>query len=577
MIKLDNKIQSTLEELNNLVKESSQGAGMRAIQQGMQNLNEAVEAAVVHVQVLHLSQNSDEDWKSLFTWLGQAEQADTLLDQIKREESPDLHLNFGPVKVQLHIHAFENVHSREVGALGDSLIICLINKEDIAAGEWQEMLSSVLTNGAWVWLIKPEEKALDSSFSNDLEEQCLGIQQLNWSELGGAHSLPTLFEDKAFQEKIYIAFNYSCVSAMDSLLSVFNLAMEQEERNLKAKRVLNQQQVIKLQSDSGSSLQDVLAQLKTFTNQQLNQVEKGVLQSMEDAVRPQIGSFTKEVEALVDELESLDEEKGSKQTRLYIPDNIQRSFQESVSRFFQTMGQENLVILRDTLKGLEEEIEKILAQHELPAVSFNVRYLTDQPLQQIMMSAVRWERPYEGSLGRKGPYEYFMAMRKYQMIVFMLASSLGLSFLRNLRLYMIPVTILLLGVGGYNVYRSVEKERADNDSKELDKAKDSLKNEAKRIGSEVVRQWGKVIADHIKQQNHQILQTLESHLKEVGRKKDADLDEQKKRSQRQTQSLDSMERKYSNIQRGKETVYRGIMRSKSDIKQAFIRTNRNRS
>ena len=110
---------------------------------------------------------------------------------------------------------------------------------------------------------------------------------------------------------------------------------------------------------------------------------------------------------------------------------------------------------------------------------------------------------------------------------------------------MIPVTILLLGIGGFSVYRSVIKEREENLAKEADKARDSLRGEYKRIFNEAQRDWSNRVSEHLKDQYTVIAEAVEQHLKSYFDQQAQGMKDQQARQKRQLQNLSS---KQQNVQ-----------------------------
>jgi len=208
----------------------------------------------------------------------------------------------------------------------------------------------------------------------------------------------------------------------------------------------------------------------------------------------------------------------------------------------------------------------------MPSPSLNFASLSDAELVSILDSVVYIDKPFSAEMPKKGAYEYFMAVRKYQMLFFMMASAFGLSFVRNVMMFTIPATLVLLGFGIYSVMITVEKERKEKTEKELKKAQESLFGEAKRIATEISRQWGRQFSEHLRNQGILITEETENYIKVFYTKRKTGLDEEKKNLQRMLQGIDQSERTLELVKRNAASWQRTLARNRNEIKTSFLKS-----
>lgn len=166
----------------------------------------------------------------------------------------------------------------------------------------------------------------------------------------------------------------------------------------------------------------------------------------------------------------------------------------------------DLVALKDLYRIVSAEVDRVLdAAGGPPVVPIQFGYLPDEKLERLLERSVSLERRYQGELPRSGFFEYVMMARRFQVILFMFISAFGLSFLRQYQSFMVPASILLLSFGGLYVWHWVKKERVESTRRELEKAREALRGEVKRMLSELQRGWAQALQQHLSDQQPHLL------------------------------------------------------------------------
>jgi hypothetical protein len=188
----------------------------------------------------------------------------------------------------------------------------------------------------------------------------------------------------------------------------------------------------------------------------------------------------------------------------------------------------------------------------------------------MLQASLGLQRNYQGELVRQGFFEYAMMARRYLMILFMFISAFGLSFLRGYREFMIPVSVLLLSIGSIVVIRSVQRERSETMEKEINKAKESLRAETKRMCSDVQRAWGAMISQHLSDQSQAILGQIEFAIRTHQTQRANESVEEKQRLQRQLQGLENSERKLLMTAKSKDVVVSALSQVSGELRQLVL-------
>jgi hypothetical protein len=481
------------------------------------------------------------------------------------------------LSLTIHADSFEAIQSTKAGstqAVCDVILISGTLNEQLES-EMAEYVSAISQEKAYTLLCTSQKSRTADQLFRSVRNNSLFAEQFSLDNLPEKKFL-SRFAEPDFIPFITACVNYQLIAGMEGFNKILDLMVQNEERSYKAKKALGQQQAIKLQSKAGPTSSDVSSYVKTTINNQFSQLEKAINDSFESYARPVTGDYSKLTESIAEKLEQFEEIIKSKKKVLNIPKSFTNHFLAEIRKSILDQGHQHLIFMRDSIRETESELNDYCEKNGIPALSLNLKYLTDATLLELLDSAIRIEKDYEGKLPQKGFYEYFMAMRKYQMLFFMVASTFGLSFLRNrsMMMYTLPLTIILMAWGGYSVYKTVNEEAEDLKETELANAKDVLKNESKRIVSEVSRTWLRTLTDHLRNQSSSSLMSIENTIKDYFSKKNAEDEEEKKKVQRQMQGIDNSERKMVNVVRAKETHLRNIQRTRSEFRQAISLTSK---
>lgn len=438
-----------------------------------------------------------------------------------------------------------------------------------------EHLKQIAEDYAAILLLNTDEKKTWSDeLVQSVSELCLYAKITN-SQSGSADEF---FLSDTDAEQNHLLKADAGISGLETVAKTISLFIEKEERGNKGKKAISQQKLIKLQNSGlGDQLQELPSKIKNLINQQLGNLDRGINENLLEFFKPKTGEYYNKAKSIADKITEFEETKKSKTVELILPPQIIKEFVGESHRMIYQLIINNLKSAHDTFAIIEKEIEKISSSTgiAIPVISF--RAISDNHAQSILENVIDIEKPYSGELPIKGAYEYFMAVRKYQMLFFMMASTLGLSFLRNLMVVTIPITLGLLGFGIYNVMISVEKERKDKTEKELRKARESLMNEAKRISTEISRQWGRYVSDHLRSESTHILDDIEQTIKSISANQKKECDEEKKRLQRLLQGFEQTERTTELVKRNLASWQRLLAKTRNDIKIAYYKTTENPS
>jgi hypothetical protein len=387
-------------------------------------------------------------------------------------------------------------------------------------------------------------------------------------------------QEKSFSEKLFsppwagvvdVLRAQSAIYAVDSIADAFSMALTKELQAMKAKRALFQQRGQKLQQNPANfSANERLVEIRGLMQRQLSDFNQGAGEAAMRLIAPQIGTLSKGIEEEVKELDSLEEEPRMRTMLLKIPEDFQDQLREYLWQAFSDHFRTALLSMRDLFALITNEVEDVLSAANGPPIVLNFQYISDQQIQNILETTIVFQRTYRGELPRPGFFEYLMMARKSQTVLFMIFSAFGLSFLRRYREFMLPLSIILLSFGAIYAVQRVKKERAEMMEKEIDKAKEALEAESRRIIGEVQRSFLVLINQHLAAQNQNVLSQMDSALRDFQNRTSAQALDEKQKLQRQLQGLDVSEKKLYPSLKSREVIGTMLAQLKGELRQIIV-------
>lgn len=427
------------------------------------------------------------------------------------------------------------------------------------------LIKEVFSQHAWIWLFKHRETKVPV-FS--LREDVLACEWLNYED--ETATLAHVLKRTDFIGKLAVTQTYNALLALETLNQFTGKFVKQTEK-------LNRTQRLSLGANGGNMVSvkanlenDPYYLIKSSVQQQLSLLEKRVQDSMERFFLPATGEFWGKIYPSIDTLSELETTEKAKSNVLKIHDTVRDAYLNLNRKVLQQQFKSTMRLVNDAVSSLEKDMAQVCQQNNVPMVSLFVNPLSDKELPIILDSTVRVERPYEATVQRKGFYEYFMAVRKYQMLFLMLVSLFGIgSFIRKQPQIMITASLILTAFGAYTLRKTVRQERQEQTDKEVERAREMLRDETKRIGNETLQRWRKQMADYFKTLNSQVLRQIEETTSNYQQRKSAQQDEEKRTYQRIIQNLDTNDKALMGYQRSQDMWLRNVQRLKLELKSEF--------
>ena len=364
---------------------------------------------------------------------------------------------------------------------------------------------------------------------------------------------------------------HSLANALDSQANVFGMALEGELRGLKAKRALAQQKATKFQQRPGtSSATEMMSDIRSRLQRHFNEFLQGANVRMQTFVAPQNGPIAQGLEEWLAGLSDLERATTSTSTIISLrpkaEEEVLRILHDQLFRYCTG----DMIATKDFFGIVHRELDQLMSEVNVPAISWQFRVLDDQKALRILEGQIIFQRHYKGELPKKGFFEYFMSARRYLTVLFMIMSAIGFSRWRSNPEFMIPTSILLLGIGSLVVARTVKRERIEGHERELEKAKEMIRVETRRMLTEVQRAWTALLDQYLAEQQQDCIIAMENRIREHFARATSETAEERQRVQRQMQGLDTSERRLMPLLKNKDAISNAIAQMRGEFRQLLL-------
>ncbi len=395
-----------------------------------------------------------------------------------------------------------------------------------------------------------------------------GPQQIVVTRSDAPGVLARLAPAPAIKQAFDLLHAASAAQAADGLAAIAGLAFEQETRSIRARRVLLQQRPVFAQARvAPQAPADQIASLRLRIQRTFAEFARGIEDRLSAALVDPSSAFSLELEESLARMDRLAEERRSRAIATTLAAEDEEAWLRLVRETVTRHCNDDLAAMRDMLRSAADDLQKAVTDAGGPPVVAQWQPLADDRVRRVVDTALRPQRHYEGTIPQHGFYEYAMMARRYQMIVFMTMSAFGLSFLRSYPQFMVPAAVVLLSGGTLHVVHSVRRERVEQAAHELEKAREMLRGETRRIVGELARSWVQLLSQHLSDQLPLVLGSAEASLREQVAHAANEGAEERQRLQRQLQGLEAAERKLAMPQKAREGAMQAIGQMRGELRQ----------
>lgn len=428
-------------------------------------------------------------------------------------------------------------------------------------------LQMLLTEVAFLRIYFSGEKTLMKKLKNQLEGKTGILEIQSWDKMK-TESLNNVMDSFQKLPLSTTLTNYLAFQKVLDLLSILNQKLEHLNFSLQNKKQRIEQEISQNQALSKKMAGSSFSSFKNIISQRTQQFERRFVQEMEEALSPPLGNIPKTATENIETLEDLSQTKDSKNLLYHIPEDFSESIFDYLRNACKNYCQKELKEAAQCLSILTSETKSFLQSHQLPFLSKGHSLIGQQEIDALLERKIRIDRKFEGKAANKTMMQYFMGARMYFMMFIMVMSMLGIgSYLADYPFIMLPLAVLLVSLGIYQMWSSKQKEDAENHKKYLEEAQTHLKNGTQRIAQDVARSWEKMLLDGVKANTQKLLQEAEQVVQSTDNQLKTKQESEKRRLKFILDSISSQERSLSSIKNAQSRMKRELTRVEEDLQK----------
>ena len=294
--------------------------------------------------------------------------------------------------------------------------------------------------------------------------------------------------------------------------------------------------------------------LRNNLNDELSKLNKQLQESGKKSLLPD-AKLMAQLEQFVSRLnvDDLEQDPGYKTIKLTVKDSFLNELKNNLSTMLKQQLREDLSSLAEKLKKQQEQMEAEAREltnqpQNMPLNAPEEKQLWSHLKEQLSVS-VR----YRGEMPKRGAMERFSDGRKAIMGISMMAMVVGGVFkavwgldLRSIIMLIAPLIFLGATLYSFIMWPKEDAERLD---KELDKVRDGLSSEIKRLLNDLQRDKQSKINDHLDSQKKNIQKKLEELMRETQKEQEQAIGQQKEQAQKRIQQIDMQSKELQTLER----------------------------
>jgi hypothetical protein len=392
--------------------------------------------------------------------------------------------------------------------------------------------------------------------------------------------LPEDFEGKTFTEILRahlqgpVLDGLHKISYLNSIKPVFTFlddVITAENKAAGTRKLLNNQNVnITRKEEQFANLNDLSGALRQITQRDIQELEKSYKTKYDDLNKPNIGMFSVKLKVAVDDLVDFEVQKvaeKSEKVDITINQDFQKDFVANIRTDLSNEYVKDESFVKTSIEELLKKVNIQLKNKGVAPVKPIDIYPQFPESKRVLDSYCYISREYKGELIKRGPTEYFVALRDYTGIIMVAVGLLGplngitmlqdffdkdknadtaafsvISFFKgfnaSIKIITAVITLGMICYGIIDLRKRIPRRRIEEFNREMVKAKETLGQEGKRIYNEASRDWLQNISMWIKDVNQNLALQIEKNIKNTQLARVNQANQEKKQQQKQLQIID---------------------------------------
>jgi hypothetical protein len=368
----------------------------------------------------------------------------------------------------------------------------------------------------------------------------------------------------------------ACCRSIKPLFIFLQEIFESENKTIQTRKLLNTQAgQISRKEEQGFNQNDLSTNIRQLLQKTNQELDKNFKLKYEELNKPNTGKFSKTGSQSSNQLKDfnkLDLAEKSEKVGISIDKHFTDNFLAGIKTAIINEISKDEPFLKISVDDLIAKVNLQLLAKGITPVNKEEVYAPFPDQQRLITSYSYISRAYTSELTKKGATEYFIALRDYigiMMVATGLLAPLNLiaslsdehsmfGFLKKLstgiKIATAILTLALIVYGIFDLRKRIPRKREEEFEKEINKARESLLQESKRIFSESSRDWSANISVWIRDTTQNLSLLVDKNMKDIQTARLSKLNTDKNQQFRMQQSIDLIQRNIQSAERIKDTM-----------------------
>ncbi len=381
------------------------------------------------------------------------------------------------------------------------------------------------------------------------------------------------------------------IAYLNSIKPVFSFLsdiLSSESKAANTRKLLNSQNTnISRKEEQSLNNSELASNLRQLIQKAAQELEKSYKLKYDDLNKPNTGKFSVvglEESGKLQDFEKKALAEKSEKVETSINKEFLNDFTSSISTTIKTELSKDEAFIKSSFEDLLVQVNMQLKNKGIQTLNSNTMFPPFPERQRTIQSFCYINKTYTGEIIKKGPMEYFVALRDYTGLIMVVggllaplsivASTSESTFFKQIansvKFSTGAISLLMIFYGIYDLRKRIPLKRVEEFERELGKAKEVLLQESKRMFNDSSRDWTSNISNWIKDTMQNINNQIERNMKDLQTQKVSAMNQEKAQLQKQQQSVELLLRSIQSAERVRDQVttrYRDmITETEKDLK-----------
>lgn len=410
------------------------------------------------------------------------------------------------------------------------------------------------------------------------------------ADMLGIASLPDLVRETVNPSLRKLLQERSLLNALKPAVGISRELIQKEIQLLSFQKNLN----VHLNNDlrrreSEGNVSDLGSSVRNLIQNWSSEHEKAIRLKYEELNKPNTGRYSNQVSKWSEELADLKRDESAEKSEKLIT-SIDSLFLDKFLKRISTEVTADLSndysLLMHSLDSLNGKIQVQFLQKgiQLPAeADSNASFPPFPSPDKSIKSYLFFNRSYSGEMVKKGATEYFIALREYTGVIMVVAGLLAplnmiasisqndaMKMLANgIRITTGVITLVMIIYGYFDLRKRIPRRRVEEFDREMQKAKENLQQEGKKMMSDVSKDWQSQLSMWLRDMTNLLSARYEKELRQFSVQKMDEVNNKKSTIQKNAQAIDGINKRLSTAEKAVDNCQRNYRDQLSDLEKSI--------